>query len=333
MPSSYLHSAQQVATLAAATLRRVFSAAESDQDEFSPVSYTICSFLDRIMHIPPASDDFRHQKLVCALEEHMYLWGVLPASNSAFIHQTCKHSAAMAELSYHHHDFDTQLQIAKFTWFMIYIDDLASNMPSVLEDFQMKLLRRETPDHPVLQHFASHLLDMYKFWDSLAANGITSAALEFITGCALEIHTEIRKIKLDSSSASWPYFLRAQTGVAPAYAFMIFRTISGNMSQYMQVIADVCLFIDLTNDVLSFYKEELAGETANYIHNRAGVTGKAPTYVLAEVAEEALAARDRVTMTLRACGSQGLEAWTTFVHGYLAFHLTQDRYKLKDLLC
>ncbi|KAK6992795.1 hypothetical protein R3P38DRAFT_3429833 [Favolaschia claudopus] len=82
------------------------------------------------------------------------------------------------------------------------------------------------------------------------------------------------------------------------------------MSQYMQVIADVCLFNDLTNDVLSFHKEELAGEMANYIHNCAGVTGKAPTYVLAELGEEALAARDRVTMALRACGSQGLDVWS-----------------------
>ncbi|KAK7014362.1 isoprenoid synthase domain-containing protein [Favolaschia claudopus] len=318
-------------TLATATLRRIFSATESG--ELEPVSDTIRSFLDHMMYIPPTSDDSRREKLVCALEEHMYLWGVLPASNGLFIHQTCKHSAAMAELSYHLHDFDTQLQIAKFTWFMIYIDDLASNMPSVLQDFQMKLLRRETPDHPVLHYFAGHLLDMYNFWDGLAANGITTAALEFITGCALEIHTEIRKIKLDSSSASWPYFLRARTGVAPAYAFMIFRAVTSNMSQYIQVIPDVCLFIDLTNDVLSFYKEELAGETGNYIHNRAGVTGKPPTHVLAEVAAEALAAHDRVTVSLHACQSQGLDAWMTFVHGYLAFHLTQDRYKLKDLLC
>ncbi|KAJ7056067.1 isoprenoid synthase domain-containing protein [Mycena amicta] len=171
---------------------------------------------------------------------------------------------------------------------------------------------------------------MYKLWGSLPANCITSAALEFVTGCALEIHPEIRKIKLDPSSTSWPYFLRSHTGVAPAYAFMIFQAISANMSQYMQVIADICLFIDLTNDVLSFYKEELAGETANYIHNRAVVTGKSPPNVLAEVAEEALAARNRVTAALQKC--EGLCSWVTFVHGYLAFHLTQDRYKLKELL-
>jgi hypothetical protein len=67
----------------------------------------------------------------------------------------------------------------------------------------------------------------------------------------------------------------------------------------------------------SFYKEELAGETANYIHNRSVVNGKRPVNVLAEVAEEALAAHNRVTVALCACGSEGIHAWTTFVHGYL----------------
>ncbi|KAJ7050040.1 isoprenoid synthase domain-containing protein [Mycena amicta] len=342
----YLHSAHQFTSHVVATLKGILAAVVPQAtfkgmltagvqvpcDDQPSIIQTTHSFLERIAYSSPPTNVFRRQQLVSGLEETMLSWGVLPAPNSTSIHRMCNHSAAMAELSYHDHDFDTQLQIAKFTWFMLYIDDLANNMSSALEDFQLKLLRHERPDHPVLQHFAGHLSDMYRFWDRIPANSITTAAHEFITGCALEIHPEICAIKLDLSSKSWPYFLRAKTGVAPAYAFMIFRTISANMSQYMQVIPDVCLFIDITNDVLSFYKEELVGETANYIHNRARVTKKPPLSVLAEVAEEALAARDRVTAVLRACGSEGLHAWVTFVQGYLAFHVTQDRYRLKELL-
>ncbi|KAF9263189.1 terpenoid synthase [Marasmius fiardii PR-910] len=174
---------------------------------------------------------------------------------------------------------------------------------------------------------------MYRFWDALPANCITGATLEFVTGCALEVHNEIQKIKPGSSPSSWPYYLRAKTGVAPAYAFMIFQTISGNMSLYMQVIADVCLFIDLTNDVLSFYKEELAEETINYIHNRSAAAGKPPIAVLTDVASEALAAYDRITAALQVMESEDAShAWKTFVNGYVAFHMTQDRYRLKELL-
>ncbi|KAJ7758741.1 isoprenoid synthase domain-containing protein [Mycena metata] len=331
MSMSYLPFAHRFASLAAQTVKRMLGNTLHRNTEPS-ISETTRSFLQRIRYIPPQTNESRRKELVSALQETLLSWRVLPAANSSSIYSICQHSAAMAELSYPHHDFDTQLQIAKFTWFLIYVDDLSSNMPSALEDFQLKLLRHEAPEDPVLQHFTGHLMDMYRFWDRLPANCITSAALEFITGCALEIHTEIRKIELALSSTSWPYFLRARTGVAPAYAVMIFRTLSGNMSRYMQVIADVCLFIDLTNDVLSFHKEEVAGETRNYIHNRAGVSRKLPTNVLAEVAEEAVAAQNRVTAALRACRSEGIHAWETFVQGYVAFHLTQDRYRLNELL-
>jgi len=314
------------------TLKRTLARTTRSHRRQQSIVSTIHDFLSHVSYTTPRTNPSRRQELVSALESTLLSWGI--GTKKASIQRVCKHSAAMAELSYHGHDFETQLQIAKFTWFMIYIDDLASSMPSALEDFQSKLFRRETLDDPVLQAFTGHLADMYKFYDTLPANCITTATLEFVTGCALEIHPEIRNIRLSSSSTSWPYFLRAKTGVAPAYAFMIFRTITSDMSRYMQAIADICLFIDLTNDVLSFYKEELAGETANYIHNRAVVSGKTPAMILAEVATESKAAYDRVSDLLNTSGgsNDGSRAWEIFVNGYVAFHMTQDRYRLNELL-
>ncbi|KAG7090688.1 hypothetical protein E1B28_009785 [Marasmius oreades] len=305
------------------------------QDHKSSIVATIHSFLEHISYATPTVACSRRRQLVSALDSTLLSCGVSTRGVPSFRYheRVCEHAAAMSELSFHDHDFETQVQIAKFTWFMIYIDDLSSRMPSALEDFQSKLFSRELPNDPVLQLLTEHLSDMYRFWDPLPANCITGATLEFVTGCALEINAEIQRIEPSSSPSSWPYYLRAKTGVAPAYAFMIFKTISGSMSRYMQVIADICLFIDLTNDVLSFYKEELAGETVNYIHNRAAVVGKLPIDVVSEVASEALAAYDRVTAALQPTfqSDDAIRAWKTFVNGYVAFHMTQDRYQLKEL--
>lgn len=136
---------------------------------------------------------------------------------------------------------------------MLYIDDLAHAMPSALQEFQFNILRKVPLNDKVLEHFVDNLTDMYHFWDALPANGIVCAALEFVNGCALENHPEIQSMSLHPSSTSWPYYLRAKTGVAPAYAFMIFTNDNhSNISNFMQVIADINIFIDLTNDILSY---------------------------------------------------------------------------------
>lgn len=137
--------------------------------------------------------------------------------------------------------------------FMLYFDDLAFKMPLALEGFQSSILRKQPLKDKVLQHFITHLADMYLFWDTLPANSIVCAALEFLNGCALENHPDIRNMVPCFSSPSWPYYLRAKTGVAPAYAFMIFtKELHPNLSNFIQVIADINIFIDLTNDVLSY---------------------------------------------------------------------------------
>ena len=74
----------------------------------------------------------------------------------------------------------------------------------------------------------------------------------------------------------------------------------------------------MANRARRFYKEELAGETANYVHNRATVSEQSPMAVLAQVTAEAKGAYDRITTALQASGSEeGLQAWDTFVDGYL----------------
>ncbi|KAM0074413.1 hypothetical protein ACKRZS_013736 [Fusarium odoratissimum] len=49
-----------------------------------------------------------------------------------------------------------------------------------------------------------------------------------------------------------------------------------DISLFLEVVPDISMCIGLTNDALSFYKEEKAGETHNYIHNRAWYENKDP---------------------------------------------------------
>jgi len=140
----------------------------------------------------------------------------------------------------------------------------------------------------------------------------------------------IRDMKISNAAHSWPYYFREKIGCSEAYAFMLFPTTSNlDISVYIQFVNDIAFFINLSNDVLSFYKEFLAGETNNYVSNRAHVTGKSLSDTLQDTVNDTLAAYARITKGFESTDAS--IAWRRFVHGSLDFHFTLKRYRLSDL--
>lgn len=84
------------------------------------------------------------------------------------------------------------------------------------------------------------------------------------------------------------------------------------------------------SDILSFYKEELAGEKDNYIHERALATGLPISSVLQELIMETISAVRRVRYVLQ--DVDALAAWENFAAGYIKVHTDTPRYRLKDIL-
>lgn len=70
------------------------------------------------------------------------------------------------------------------------------------------------------------------------------------------------------------------------------------------------------DDILSFYKEELAHETGNYVHLRAAVVGRKPTEVVYDLVEEALREKSNIEAVLKD-DKAALGAWRSFMTGYV----------------
>lgn len=79
-----------------------------------------------------------------------------------------------------------------------------------------------------------------------------------------------------------------------------------------------------------FYKEEVAGETRNYIHTRAKNEEKPAMEVINSVIEESMQAFRQATNILDGHGKY-LKAWQDYVEGYVTIHLITDRYMLADI--
>lgn len=218
-------------------------------------------------------------------------------------------AAAMGEMSYHHHDYELKFLISLFTFFMIYIDDRSSRYdPAPFAAFQQNYALQRPQLDPVLDHFAGCLASMWNYYDPFTANAIVASALEFINGCYLESLTA--NMEVNPCADRYPYFLRSKTGVAQAYAFMIFpKAVHPSPRSFIQAAPSVSYWIDITNDILSFYKEELAHETANYVHLRAAVVKREPIQVVKDLVDEALSASRSIESTLK---EDALAAWFTF---------------------
>ena len=126
---------------------------------------------------------------------------------------------------------------------MIYIDDKAAREdPTPLSAFQQRYLASEEQVDPVMDQFALHLRDMWNHYPAFAANAIVSSAFEFVNGCYLERLTE--GMTINPNASRYPYFLRSKTGVAQAYAFMIFPSAQHpDVTSYIQAAPSIAYFI------------------------------------------------------------------------------------------
>jgi hypothetical protein len=86
---------------------------------------------------------------------------------------------------------------------------------------------------------------------------------------------------------------------------------------------------DIVNDILSFYKEELAGETVNYVHLLRAVRHKENVLeIVHDLIDEAVGLSKEISALL---ADEVKGPWERYKTGYITWHLCDSRYKLSEL--
>ncbi|KAJ7083087.1 isoprenoid synthase domain-containing protein [Mycena belliarum] len=291
----------------------------------------IKSLLDVVSYQPP---DRTPNDSTEALEKDVgsivESWNADPSGeNRAVFDSISKKAVSVVEFFYSQHTFETKLVFAMYAWFFFYIDDNAGK--PFLEDFQRRIMLGYPQEDPPLQNLHQVLGNLYNHWDPISANSMVSAAQEFISGTALEVRKEVSEMKIQPTASSWAKYLRAKSGMAPGFSCAAFpKQTHPDLSAYIQVLPDIDDYLCLVNDILSFYKEELAGETMTYVHMRCKTTGKHAAQVLMEMVEEVGDLHGRISATLEG-HSEASKAWDVLENGFIAWHLSIKRYKLVEL--
>ncbi|KAF5551088.1 longiborneol synthase [Fusarium napiforme] len=204
-----------------------------------------------------------------------------------------------------------------------YLDELSM--------FHERFYADEKQPIPLLQAWADLMKLTFEYWDPVVANFIVTASLNFLNSNALETRKEFHQIERTKAGRNWAWFLREKDGVGEAYAWFTFpKALCSDISLFLEVVPDISIWIGLTNDVLSFYKEEKAGETHNYIHNRAWYEDKGPHSVFEEIVDEITTKVQKMRLVLKD-REPYLKLLNSHLLGYIAFHKLNSRYRLWEV--
>jgi hypothetical protein len=246
---------------------------------------------------------------------------------------------------------------------LIYIDDMSSRDVGPFAVFEQRLLRGLPQLNAVLDALADVLFRMCDQYETPTANSILTATFEFVNSTCIE--PDIETLPLVRGCTRFPWFLRDRTGVAIAFALMLFpKSKRIGVTDYIQALPDMNFWISVTNDLLScvcavshrrpdiesgyrFHKEDIAGEKANYVYNRSYVEEQAPLTIIAKMEKELQMSRKTIYTALKHC-PHAIDVWCMWELGYVCvpldnvilgnlmiccreWHLAQQRYKLRDL--
>ncbi|KZT73357.1 terpenoid synthase [Daedalea quercina L-15889] len=282
------------------------------------------SFLDSVdIHLPKYARD---RELERRVNEVVSQWGCERSMGPYVVPATILTITAYAHIT----DMETKVLITVFTTFIAIMDDPAFFDGLTPADFHRNMCAGVVQRDPgLLGEFTKVLERMWDHYPGFTANTIFTSALRFINASVMENEWQGETFCL----AARPFveYKRSMTATTEAYACFIWpKSQFPDYRTYVQAIPDTMLYVSKVNDVLSFYKEELAGEKDNYIHERAMATGRSTSMVLREVIDETVAAVRRVRYVLGDTDARA--AWENFAAGYIRVHTDNPRYRLKDIL-
>ncbi|KAF8887831.1 isoprenoid synthase domain-containing protein [Infundibulicybe gibba] len=239
-------------------------------------------------------------------------------------------SAAICMTMYPHLSTPSRHFICIFTACMVYLDDLALKDATVVKEFNMSFLQNKKHMHPILDGLAILLRTTQDHFSEINASMILASTLDYISSLIME--QDQQGMTVHTAAMNYPRYLRSLTGIARPYALFFFPQ-NIPLQTYVQIIPDMINYINDVNDIFSFYKEELAGETSNHICLIAQVRGCTKLEAMEYLAQVSIDGARRMATILESHPEARALTREYLVQGYIGFHaLSRERYRLDDLL-
>ncbi|OJT10384.1 hypothetical protein TRAPUB_13076 [Trametes pubescens] len=229
----------------------------------------ICDLLNRSEYRSPKSaTDYELRR---ALAEEVAEWKTHVAL--AFLTKSVDASCNYVETVYGHTPAAHKHYIALYTVCMLYADDLGDHDPGAVMQFTRRFVRAEPQPHAVFECLADLLRRAHELWPQFGADCVITGTLDALAANHVECMT--RGMSVKPHATRYPAYLRLRAGIGAPFTHFVFPNCWRETPEsYVQILP------------LSFYKEELAGETNNYIHLRAAAEQTSTDTILRKLVEE-----------------------------------------------
>ncbi|KAG2069211.1 terpenoid synthase [Suillus decipiens] len=238
---------------------------------------------------------------------------------------------AMFKSTYAHlPDRATRMWIFMITVLVTCVDDLMDKGEDLVHvyNFYERFTKNQSQGNPVLIAIDALLRDIVVHYSSPVSNMIVASVFDFISSILLD--NETKDMQIMTEARSYPDYMRLLSGVQTAYSLFIFPSTLPPM-EYIQCMPDIAIIVNYTNDILSYYKEEIEGDTTNYLSRVAASRALAKQDILHEIIEKTVQAHYNILNCLRP-HAEACASYVSFFSGYVEFHATLKRYKMDEIM-
>ncbi|OAX39480.1 terpenoid synthase [Rhizopogon vinicolor AM-OR11-026] len=227
-------------------------------------------------------------------------------------------------------DRATKMWICLYTALHICIDDRVNRGKDTkhLYRFHERFANCKPQGDPGLQALDSLLREVHLYYPALVSSLITTSSLDFVSALLIELDTT--DMQISTKAPFYPEYSRLLSGIGSAFSLFIFpATIP--YQEYIQCMPDLMYVVNGVNDVLSFYKEEAAGENANYVSLVAATRGLTKLNALRGLVEKTAEAHHNILECLEP-HPEAYDAYVTFFDGCVKLYAALRRYKLEEIM-
>ncbi|KAF8343308.1 isoprenoid synthase domain-containing protein [Amanita rubescens] len=154
-------------------------------------------------------------------------------------------------------DQATRVFISVYAGLTTLIDDAFADKPGPISEFNYRFVRGIPQEYPALETFARLLRLFREHWNPVMADMLLQSSMMFITSITLEHAVKDAELPTCRSSLELARSFRDMSGISTLYCLWMFSP-DTPPEMFMAGLHPISRFINIANDVLSFYKEELA---------------------------------------------------------------------------